>query len=181
MHLPAVACISGGERCLWCLRCSASTSTCRCCCVRRLDELSASEGLNMVWCATLAAAWLPTLLRTHARPNMLHHACALQHARRTTNELNAGYAADGYARRAGVGACVVTFGVGGLSVINACAGCYSEDLPVVFISGARAWAGHWQRRCWLQACKQQQQRTQPLMLPASRSSLPARCRRPQQQ
>jgi len=25
--------------------------------------------------------------------------------------------------------------VGGLSVINACAGCYSEDLPVLFISG----------------------------------------------
>jgi hypothetical protein len=27
------------------------------------------------------------------------------------------------------------YGVGGLSVINACAGCYSEDLPVVFVSG----------------------------------------------
>lgn len=27
------------------------------------------------------------------------------------------------------------YGVGGLSIINACAGCYSEDLPVVFVSG----------------------------------------------
>ncbi|KAL9234014.1 hypothetical protein vseg_008936 [Gypsophila vaccaria] len=51
------------------------------------------------------------------------------------NELNAGYAADGYARARGVGACVVTFTVGGLSVINAIAGAYSENLPVVCIVG----------------------------------------------
>ncbi|KAF3451376.1 hypothetical protein FNV43_RR07471 [Rhamnella rubrinervis] len=51
------------------------------------------------------------------------------------NELNAGYAADGYARSRGVGACVVTFTVGGLSVINAIAGAYSENLPVVCIVG----------------------------------------------
>ena len=54
---------------------------------------------------------------------------------RTCNELNAGYAADGYCRHRGVGACVVTYGVGGFSVINAAAGCYSEDLPVIFITG----------------------------------------------
>lgn len=51
------------------------------------------------------------------------------------NELNAGYAADGYARCKGVGACVVTFTVGGLSVINAIAGAYSENLPVICIVG----------------------------------------------
>lgn len=51
------------------------------------------------------------------------------------NELNAGYAADGYARRRGVGACVVTFTVGGLSVINAIAGAYSENLPLICIVG----------------------------------------------
>lgn len=51
------------------------------------------------------------------------------------NELNAGYAADGYARSRGVGACVVTFTVGGLSVINAIAGAYSENLPVLCIVG----------------------------------------------
>ncbi|KAL5072916.1 hypothetical protein RYX36_011900 [Vicia faba] len=51
------------------------------------------------------------------------------------NELNAGYAADGYARSRGVGACVVTFSVGGLSVINAIAGAYSENLPVLCIVG----------------------------------------------
>ncbi|CAL5353169.1 unnamed protein product [Camellia sinensis] len=47
------------------------------------------------------------------------------------NELNAGYAADGYARSRGAGARVVTFTVGGLSVINAIAGAYSEDIPVI--------------------------------------------------
>jgi pyruvate decarboxylase len=51
------------------------------------------------------------------------------------NELNAGYAADGYARCRGVGACVVTFTVGGLSVINAIAGAYSENLPVICLVG----------------------------------------------
>lgn len=51
------------------------------------------------------------------------------------NELNAGYAADGYARQRGIGACVVTFTVGGLSVINAIAGAYSENLPVICIVG----------------------------------------------
>jgi pyruvate decarboxylase len=51
------------------------------------------------------------------------------------NELNAGYAADGYARAKGVGACAVTFTVGGLSVLNAIAGAYSENLPVICIVG----------------------------------------------
>ncbi|KAK4487628.1 hypothetical protein RD792_005720 [Penstemon davidsonii] len=51
------------------------------------------------------------------------------------NELNAGYAADGYARAKGVGACVVTFTVGGLSVLNAIAGAYSENLPLICIAG----------------------------------------------
>ncbi|KAK4741802.1 hypothetical protein SAY87_025390 [Trapa incisa] len=51
------------------------------------------------------------------------------------NELNAGYAADGYARACGVGACVVTFTVGGLSILNAIAGAYSENLPVICIIG----------------------------------------------
>ncbi|DBA80991.1 TPA: Pyruvate decarboxylase 3 [Trebouxia sp. C0005] len=51
------------------------------------------------------------------------------------NELNAGYAADGYARARGVGCVCVTFTVGGLSVINAIAGAYSENLPVICIAG----------------------------------------------
>jgi len=51
------------------------------------------------------------------------------------NELNAGYAADGYARAVGVGAVFVTFTVGGLSVVNAVAGAYSDNLPILVVSG----------------------------------------------
>jgi len=51
------------------------------------------------------------------------------------NELNAGYAADGYARARGASALVVTFTVGGLSAINAVTGAYAEDLPLIVISG----------------------------------------------
>ena len=51
------------------------------------------------------------------------------------NELNCGYAAEGYARACGAAALVVTFNVGGLSAINAIAGAYAENLPVIFISG----------------------------------------------
>lgn len=52
------------------------------------------------------------------------------------NELNAGYAADGCARTSGkLSVVVVTYMVGGLSVINAIAGAYSDDLPVLVVSG----------------------------------------------
>ncbi|KAI1319588.1 putative pyruvate decarboxylase [Xylariaceae sp. FL0255] len=51
------------------------------------------------------------------------------------NELNAAYAADGYARVNGVGAIVTTFGVGELSAVNGIAGAYSEMVPVVHIVG----------------------------------------------
>lgn len=51
------------------------------------------------------------------------------------NELNAAYAADGYARIKGIGALVTTFGVGELSAINAIAGSYAEFAPVVHIVG----------------------------------------------
>ncbi len=61
----------------------------------------------------------------------------------TCNELNAGYAADGYARAKGVGCCVVTFCVGGFSVINAVAGAYSEDLPLMVGGAAGAAGGAW--------------------------------------
>ncbi|CAF0885345.1 unnamed protein product [Adineta steineri] len=51
------------------------------------------------------------------------------------NELNASYAADGYARIRGIGALVTTFGVGELSAINGIAGSYAEMVPVVHIVG----------------------------------------------
>ena len=52
-----------------------------------------------------------------------------------TNELNAGYAADGYARTKGFGAVVTTYGVGELSSINAIAGSFAENVPVISIVG----------------------------------------------
>lgn len=54
----------------------------------------------------------------------------------STNELNAAYAADGYARVGRrVGALVTTCGVGELSAINGVAGSYAEDVPVVHVAG----------------------------------------------
>lgn len=54
------------------------------------------------------------------------------------NELNAGYAADGYGRLRGMSALITTFGVGELSAANAIAGSYAEHVPVVHIVGAPA-------------------------------------------
>jgi len=54
----------------------------------------------------------------------------------TCSELNASYAADGYARLSGLGALLVTNGVGALSAINGVAGSYSEHVPVICISGS---------------------------------------------
>jgi TPP-dependent 2-oxoacid decarboxylase len=54
----------------------------------------------------------------------------------STNELNAAYTADGYARVGRrPGALVTTYGVGELSAINGIAGSYAEDVPVVHIAG----------------------------------------------
>src|SRR6201999_2888603 len=52
------------------------------------------------------------------------------------NELNASYAADGYARLNGMGALLVTNGVGALSALNGVAGAYAEHVPVVCICGS---------------------------------------------
>ncbi|WP_286346625.1 alpha-keto acid decarboxylase family protein [Frondihabitans sucicola] len=53
-----------------------------------------------------------------------------------TNELNAAYATDAYARTSrGVAGLVTTYGVGELSAINGIAGSFAEDVPVVQITG----------------------------------------------
>jgi indolepyruvate decarboxylase len=52
------------------------------------------------------------------------------------NELNAAYATDSYARINGIGAMIVTHGVGTLSAVNGIAGAYSEHVPVILISGS---------------------------------------------
>jgi indolepyruvate decarboxylase len=54
----------------------------------------------------------------------------------TCNELNASYAADGYARLNGLAALITTNAVGALSAINGVAGSYSEHVPVICICGS---------------------------------------------
>jgi TPP-dependent 2-oxoacid decarboxylase len=58
----------------------------------------------------------------------------------TCNELNAAYAADGYARIRGIGAFSSTYGVGELSAVNGVAGAFAERVPVVVITGSPATA-----------------------------------------
>ncbi|KAJ6559257.1 pyruvate decarboxylase [Mycena vulgaris] len=54
------------------------------------------------------------------------------------NELNAAYAADGYARvkEGSIGVVLTTFGVGELSAINGIAGCFAERVPVLHLVGS---------------------------------------------
>ncbi|KAF4549240.1 Pyruvate decarboxylase-like protein 1 [Elsinoe fawcettii] len=68
-------------------------------------------------------------LLDHVKPSGLHWVG-------NANELNAGYAADGYAKIKGCGALVTTFGVGELSAVNAIAGAYAERAAVVHIVGS---------------------------------------------
>lgn len=53
----------------------------------------------------------------------------------TCNELNAAYAADGYARLRGIGVAAVTYGVGEFSALNGIAGAFAERIPLVLLSG----------------------------------------------
>ncbi|KZO92821.1 pyruvate decarboxylase [Calocera viscosa TUFC12733] len=71
---------------------------------------------------------MPFLDLVEDHPNIGYVGCC--------NELNAGYAADGYARVTGkVGVVITTFGVGELSATNAIAGAHSERVQVVHIVG----------------------------------------------
>jgi indolepyruvate decarboxylase len=54
----------------------------------------------------------------------------------TTNELEAGYAADAYSRYRGIGVCSVTYGVGSQSAYDAIAGAFVEFCPVVLVNGS---------------------------------------------
>ncbi|WP_137136691.1 thiamine pyrophosphate-binding protein [Rhizobium sp. FKY42] len=53
----------------------------------------------------------------------------------TSSDLEAGYAADGYARIRGLSAVAVSYGPGTLSLVNAVAGAYVERSPIVVING----------------------------------------------
>lgn len=71
------------------------------------------------------------------------------------NELNAAYAADGYARMRGIGAVCTTYGVGELAAMSAVAGSYAEHLAVFHLVGAPNWprkrGGRWCTTPWATA------------------------------
>jgi TPP-dependent 2-oxoacid decarboxylase len=69
---------------------------------------------------------------------MLDHVVSHEHLTWVgcANELDAGYAADGYGRLRGMAALATAFGVGELSAINAVAGSFAEHVPVVHVVGA---------------------------------------------
>jgi indolepyruvate decarboxylase len=64
----------------------------------------------------------------------------------TSNELEAGYAADAYARFAGLAAVCVSYGVGTLSLTNAVAGALVERSPVVLVNGGPSELDEWGER-----------------------------------
>ncbi|GGL91129.1 indolepyruvate decarboxylase [Nakamurella endophytica] len=91
----------------------------------RLHELGVDRVFGVPGDYTLAL-----LDHVVAHPGVAWTGCA--------NELNAGYAADGYARIRGLGAVMTTFGVGELSALNAVAGAFAEHVPLVEIVGSPA-------------------------------------------
>lgn len=53
----------------------------------------------------------------------------------TSSDLEAGYAADGFARMKGLGVVSVTYGVGTMSLMTAIGGAFAERSPVVIVNG----------------------------------------------
>lgn len=105
------------------------TTTCCCwmnCSHSHLRNCSSSPGASFSLLLPLSHTtdphWRARVHHPHFQPPLPHS--ILQHY--SCNELNAAYAADGYARARGAGALVVTFTVGGLSAVNGVAGAYSD-------------------------------------------------------
>lgn len=53
----------------------------------------------------------------------------------TASDLEAGYAADGYARVRGMSAVALTYGVGTLTIVPVVAGAYAERVPMIVLNG----------------------------------------------
>jgi indolepyruvate decarboxylase len=54
----------------------------------------------------------------------------------TADEQGGAFAAEAYARLRGLGVCAVTYSVGGFKVVNATAGAWAENVPLLVLSGA---------------------------------------------
>ena len=57
-----------------------------------------------------------------------------------THEPGVGFAADAYARIHGLGLALVTYGVGGLNMVNSIGCAYAEKSPVIVVSGSPSMA-----------------------------------------
>jgi TPP-dependent 2-oxoacid decarboxylase len=90
--------------------------------LRRLHELNVSEGFGIVG---------DFALKFFDRMHQLGFQFLV-----TADEQGAAFAADAYARLKGFGVCAVTYSVGGLKVVNATAGAWAEQVPLLIISGA---------------------------------------------
>ena len=63
-----------------------------------------------------------------------------------SSDLEAGYAADGYAKVRGLGAVSVSYGTGTLSLVNAIAGAFVERSPIVVINGGPSTSNSWNQQ-----------------------------------
>lgn len=90
--------------------------------IRRFKQLSADEGFGIVGDFALK---LFDRLSHHGFPILV-----------TADEQGGAFAAEAYARLRGFGVCAVTYSVGGFKVLNATAGAWAENVPLLIISGA---------------------------------------------
>jgi indolepyruvate decarboxylase len=91
----------------------------------RLEQLGLDRLFGVA--GNYTAPFLNTILVDKKSPIIITH---------NANELCAGYAADAYARLKGIGALHVTYSVGAFSLLNAIAGSYTEQVPLLLINGA---------------------------------------------
>ena len=90
--------------------------------IRRFRELGADEGFGIVGDFALKLF-----------DRFFHHDFPILV---TADEQGASFAAEAYARIRGFGVCAVTYSVGGFKVVNATAGAWAENVPLLVLSGA---------------------------------------------
>ena len=90
--------------------------------IRRFKQLGVDEGFGIVGDFALK---LFDRLSHHGFPILV-----------TADEQGGAFAAEAYTRLRGFGVCAVTYSVGGFKVLNATAGAWAENVPLLIISGA---------------------------------------------
>lgn len=85
-----------------------------------------SQGICHVFCVSGGAnLWLIKAIDENTQIKLIP----------TTHECNAGFAADAYARVAGLGCALVTSGPGATNLVTAIATSYYDSVPALYISG----------------------------------------------